>query len=116
MATVKKKLGILELLGVAVGNIGLPYNDFCRPTPEEFGHVYEAYSSQREADRKDSWERARLMTTIMIQPHLKKKLTPQQLLPLPWDAQRAHKANNPQPTAAESKERFEEMLRRTGEG
>ena len=103
------------MLGVAVGNIGLPYNDFCGLTPEEFGHVYEAYSSQRDADRKDSWERARLMTTIMIQPHLKKKLTPQQLFPLPWDAQRAHKANNPQPTAAESKERFEEMLRRTEE-
>ena len=104
-------------MGVAVGNIGLPYNDFCGLTPEEFGHVYEAYSSQREADRKDSWERARLMTTIMIQPHLKKKLTPQQLLRLPWDAEpQERKANNPQPTAAESKERFEEMLRRTGEG
>lgn len=49
------------MLGVAVGNIGLPYNDFCGLTPEEFGHVYEAYSSQRDADRKDSWERARLM-------------------------------------------------------
>lgn len=54
----EKKLNIYEILGYALGCIGLSYDDFCRLTPEEFGAV------------------------------VKKKMTPQALLPFEWDRQK----------------------------
>ena len=73
----KKRLGILELLGIAVGNIGMPYNDFCAITPEEFGYIYNAYNEQQQEQYKDNWERMRMLAYIGIQPYAKKGLTPQ---------------------------------------
>ena len=57
----------------------------CKADGVEFVHVYEAYREQRDADRKDCKERARLMAAILIQPHLRKRVSPRQLLRLPWD-------------------------------
>lgn len=86
----KKKIdpkGIIELLGIALGCIGLTYDDFCKLSYEEFAAVYEAFATQRDTDFKDNWSRMRLLATISIQPHLGKgkKLTPEKLLPFPWD-------------------------------
>ena len=57
----------------------------CKADGLEIVNVYEAYREQRDADRKDCKERARLMAEILIQPHLRKRVTPRQLLRLPWD-------------------------------
>lgn len=57
----------------------------CKADGLEIVHVYEAYREQRDADRKDCKERARLMAAILIQPHLCKRVSPRQLLRLPWD-------------------------------
>lgn len=84
----KKKLNIYEVLGYALGCIGLSYDDFCRLTPEEFGAVSKAYQEYREAEYRGEWERMRLLATITIQPHVKKKMTPQALLPFEWDRQK----------------------------
>ena len=75
----------MELLGIAVGNIGMPYNDFCAVTPEEFGYIYNAYNEQQQEQYKDNWERMRMLAYICIQPYAKKGLTPHKLLPLQWD-------------------------------
>ena len=82
---VKKKLGILELLGIAVANIGMPYNDFCAITPEEFSYIYNAYNEKQQELYKDNWERMRMLAYIGIQPYAKKGLTPHKLLPFSWD-------------------------------
>ena len=61
----------------------------------EFEAVYKAYAEQRDFEYKDCWERMRLLATITIQPHIakNKKITPEKLLPFPWDKQKGKRAN-----------------------
>lgn len=47
-----------------------------------------SWGRHSEGLEQGSWERMRLLATITIQPHVKKRLTPGQLLPLPWDGKR----------------------------
>ena len=47
-----------------------------------------SWGRHNEGLEQGSWERMRLLATITIQPHVKKRLTPGQLLPLPWDRKR----------------------------
>lgn len=69
-----------------MGCIGMTRDDFCKCTYEEFDSICEAWQRMRREDSRDAWERARIMATIAIQPHVKKRMTPRQLLPLPWDS------------------------------
>jgi hypothetical protein len=100
---------------MAMGCIGLTFDDFCNSTFEEFEAISKAWSDMREATEKGDWERMRLLAAICIQPHVKKKITPQALVPLPWDnGKRKQKAaGKAQPTAAECKQRFEKLVHRT---
>lgn len=69
-----------------------------------------------ESQNRDSWERARTVAAIIIQPHIKKKITPRQMLPLPWDKQKEDRGNDaPKLTAEEQRKRFEEVARQLGE-
>ena len=63
----------------------MSFADFCLMTPEELDHVFIAYNTRVEDTYKDGWERTRMLATICVQPHLKRKVQPRQLLPLPWD-------------------------------
>lgn len=98
------------MLGVAISCIGLSYDDFCRLTREEFQHIYDAYQERQESEYHIEWERMRMLAAIVIQPHCKKKITPQKLLPFPWESKK--KADRPIPTAAEDKARLESLLKR----
>lgn len=75
------------MLGYAVGVIGLGFDDFCALTPAETAAVFTAYRDKVDGRRRDAWERMRMSACIGIQPHVKKKITPTRLLPLPWDRQ-----------------------------
>lgn len=67
----------------------------------------------QDAGYKDDWERMRMLAAIVIQPHLKRKVTPQKLLPFPWeDTAKSVRCDTRQPTAAESLKRFEELAER----
>ena len=59
----------------------------------------------------------RLLAAIVIQPYVKKKLTPEKLLPLPWDRKRrkAAQSGEPQLTKEQKHERFKDLLHRLGE-
>ena len=83
---------------------------------DEFAAVYNAYAEQRDADYKDNWVRMRLLATITIQPHLDKrhKITPEKLLPLPWDHEQK-KHNKPTMTPAQQRKRMEELVNRFGD-
>lgn len=100
--------------------MGLRYEDFCDLTPDEFTHIYRAYSNEREAQYKDKWERMRMLAAITIQPYAKGKLTPHGLLPFPWDTESRQKPRNTAPTEHISKEdalqRFEEVLEKVDKG
>ena len=68
-----------------------------------------------EAQEREAWERTRILAAICIQPHVKKKITPKQLLPLPWDkGYRKSQPYEPELTAEEQKSRFEELKKRLG--
>lgn len=69
-----------------------------------------------EGQNRDAWERARTVAAICIQPHIKKRITPKQLLPLPWDKIKPNDRDDaPKLTAEEQKKRFEEVVRRLGD-
>lgn len=109
----KNEIAIYGLLGIALGCIHLSYDDFCRLTPIEFEHIYKEFKDRQDADYKDEWERMRMLAAIVIQPHLKKKVTPQKLLPFPWEsATKKQLGKTRQLTAAESLKRFEELAKK----
>ena len=114
------KKGIIELLGYALGCVGMSYDDFCRCTPEEFKATTEAWNEMREAEERISWERMRLLATITIQPHVRSRLTATKLLPFPWDnpKQQCEKWQKvPKPLSAEgSKAKFEKLIERINGG
>ena len=63
--------------------------DFCALTPGELESVLEAHREWEEMVLHGDWERMRMLATITVQPHVKGKLTPEKLLPLPWEHKRA---------------------------
>ncbi len=99
-------------MGLAVGCIGLSHDTFCRLTPEELSAIIEAWNKERESQERDKWERMRLLAAISIQPHVSRKVTPQQLVPLPWDEEKPHEQRTKTLTAEEHRQRMEEIERR----
>jgi len=58
----------------------------------------------------------RLLATISIQPHVKGKLTPQKLLPLPWDRKKPEpREDAPKLDREQQRDRFKDLLHRIGE-
>lgn len=98
-------------MGIAVGCIGMSHDDFCKCTFGEFESICEAWRGMNENRQRESWERARTVAAICIQPHVRKKITPRQLLPLPWDKNISPRNDAPQLTAEERQKRFEEMVK-----
>ncbi len=69
-----------------------------------------------EGRSHDAWDRTRTVAAICIQPHVKRRITPQQLLPLPWDGKPSKTQNNvPELTPEEKQKRFEKMTKRLGD-
>lgn len=55
----------------------------------------------------------RLLATIVIQPHLRKKVTANNLLKFPWDREKfSHDTESIPVSAEESKRRFEELVKK----
>jgi hypothetical protein len=86
---------------------------------EEFAAVYKAYAEQRDTDFRDEWTRMRLLATITIQPHLAKgkKVTPEKLLPFPWDKEKAQKRSDKEQalTPQQQRERMAELVKKLGD-
>ena len=59
-----------------LGVLGLRLSDLEQLTPDEFAAVCDAHHEQAEAALADHWTRARLMTTLTLQPHTTRRLTP----------------------------------------
>lgn len=93
----------------------MSYGDFCNCTFGEFESILEAWREMTEGCSRDSWERTRTLAAICIQPHTRKKLTPRQLLPFPWDMKHMPKKEAPRLSAEEQRMRFERLVRRLGD-
>lgn len=84
----------------------------------EFAAVYKAYAEQRDTDFKDEWARMRLLATITIQPHLAKgkKVTPEKLLPFPWEKKKTRKRGKSQGlTIEQQRARMAELVKKLGD-
>lgn len=99
-------------MGIAIGNMGIPYSDFCGFTSEEFDHIYRAWNEQQEAQLRDRWECMRMMATIILQPHVKGNLTPQKVLPFPWEKKKPMR-KAPAVSKEDALKRFEEVAKKT---
>lgn len=98
-----------ELLGHAIGVVGMRLDDFCRLTPGEFDAVVRAHIEEEEKTLHGDWERMRMLATITVQPHVKGKMTPEKLLPLPWE----NKAPVEKLSASERKARMAAAIARS---
>lgn len=92
----------------------LGHDDFCRLTPDEFTAVADAWREHDDLLRREEWERMRLLATITIQPHVRRKLKASELLPFPWEkeTQWANRPAAPRMTRTEQLARMEEVMRR----
>lgn len=105
-------------MGIALGGMGLSYDDFCKLDFNEFAAVYNAFAVQRDTDFKDDWARMRMLATIVIQPHLAKgkKLTPEKLLPFPWEKIGSVKKNKGLDlTPEQQRKRMAELVKKLGD-
>lgn len=100
-------------MGIAIGNMGIPYSDFCGFTPEEFDHIYRAWNEQQEAQLRDRWQCMRMMATIILLPHVKGNLTPQKVIPFPWEKKKPMR-KAPAVSKEDALKRFEEVLGKVG--
>lgn len=93
--------------------MGMSRSDFCACTPAEFAAAVKSWREAEESRRRDAWERMRLLALMTVQPHVKQRLSPSKLMPLPWDGEA--KAAVPEMgaapcTAEESRRRLAALL------
>lgn len=96
-------------MGIAIGCVGMSFDDFCKCDHDEFRAICEAWRRKEENKNREEWERMRIMSAISIQPHVKNKITPKQLLPMPWDKDKPSRASKDESPEARKK-RFEKNL------
>lgn len=89
--------------------------DFMVLTPAEAEAVCRAHREAEEQRSRDAWERMRMLASISIQPHVKKKIRPRDLLPFPWENGRKAQQGRPETetlTKEEAKERLQGLMAR----
>lgn len=85
---------VRELMGTAMGVVGLTFDDFCRLTFPELEEILHAHHEREESRMQDEWERMRLLAVMTMQPHCKGKLKPQKVLPFPWEKKKKEPRNS----------------------
>ena len=65
---------------------------------------------------ENGWQRMRMLATITIQPHVRSKITPQRLLPFPWESPKRKTAAEPIVSKEEDLERFKKLTGGMGKG
>lgn len=96
---------------MAVGCVGMSYEDFVRLTPGELEVVFRAYKERRKADYRDSWERMRQLAVMTMQPHCKSRLSGRRILPFPWEREERRRPSADIPDKRTAREVFEAMRR-----
>lgn len=102
-------------MGWAVACAGMSRDEFCTFYVDEFEAVAAEWNKMTEAAERANWERMRLGAAIGIQPHVRRRITPRQLVPLPWDNdERPPRPEAPQLTPEERLKRFETLTAQMG--
>ena len=100
---------IEHLTGLALGRLGMSFDDFCRCTPGEFRAALEAFREESEARERAAWDRARFTAACILQPHTRRRLRPQDVARFPWDT-----AATDAPKVKSTRERFEALKKQWG--
>ncbi len=96
--------------------MGLSVDDFLGMDTDEFEAVCNSFSEHEDLQERERWERMRLLGLMSLQPWSKRKLTAEQLLPLPWDKPRdAPKPEHVTMSKEERRKRMEEARAKLGE-
>ncbi len=98
------------MMGIAIGCIGMSYDDFMWLDFAEFRSIYGTWRKCKEEVEQSEWERMRMLASICISPHVKHAPTPQRLLPFPWE--KPKKKAVPKVSKDAAKRQFEELLER----
>lgn len=98
------------MLGFAMGAIGMSLFDFKRMTPDDFIEACKAHSRAIGNAERSQWERARMIAAVTVQPHCKKKIDPQKLLPFPWDKKKAQPKTEQKASREEIRARYKKLL------
>lgn len=99
-------------MGIAIGNIGMLMDDFLKVDVDEFRAIYAAWNEREEMREQAAWERARLIATICVQPYSKRRLSPKDVLPLPWDKAQQKKPASKIVSKEEDKKRLASLMER----
>ena len=112
---------IHELMGIAIGKIGMSLNDFKRLDSYEFAAIFNSYMEKQESEYKASWEQTRSLAYCIVKPYLKKEFqnkSSHDLYPLPWDKEKDKKEDKkdvPKLTAEEQRERMRKLAESLGD-
>jgi hypothetical protein len=75
--------------------------EFYELTPREFSNKSVGYFERVERDFKTSWEQTRWLAAMVMTPHLKKALKPNDLATFPWEKTTKKTKQKPKPTRFE---------------
>ena len=93
-------------------------DDWCRLDVDDFNSAVKAWNEMRDGDEHGRWNRMRILASIVIQPHVKGRMKPERLLPLPWDKGRYKKQGTRKQedilSAEAQKARLLEVMKRKG--
>lgn len=101
----KAELSADDIIGIAVGQMGLALEDFLRLTPSEYNKAYESWLRHNEMREKQEWERARWMVFKAMTPPKKQQITVYDLIKFPWEG-------SAEDDERSSVDRFEELKRK----
>ncbi|MCF0160760.1 MAG: hypothetical protein HUJ99_08210 [Bacteroidaceae bacterium] len=101
---------------MALGCIGMGYDDFCRCTPSEFRAVCDRWRESEEWIDRGEWERVRMMCLCMIQPYSKKKLQARDIMEFEWEKNEVKTEQKDAPVISREEEmkRYESAKRMWG--
>lgn len=98
-------------MGIALGRIGLSYDDFRLLTPDEFNAVFDEWRLEQDNVVKGEWERCRWMCYCMIRPYSKKSLRLTDIMKFEWDGKTGETSNPSKEDREAAEHRYEELLK-----
>lgn len=76
----------MDLVGIAVGHIGMSLCDTYSLTTDELLAIYEGWKDLHGQEERARWERMRMLAQCVLMPHSKKPLKATDIFKFPWDA------------------------------
>lgn len=65
--------------------MGMDYEELMHLTPRVFANKARGWAKMQTTNMQADWERSRWMVATTITPHLKKPITPSQLVKFAWE-------------------------------